>query len=240
MSADEVRAPVLRTVTYNLYQTIRREGRYSVEQVPEVLREIRAGIIGLQEVELHGWETAELPHFLEALPGMEVIFGPTILWRRSGFGNVLVSAYPVREVKRYDISVRTREPRGAIDALVDTEGQTVRVVVTHLGLRAGERAEQVEMLLEILRSGSGDPTLLMGDCNGWHPTKGGLQRLTTWFTERSLRRTFPARLPLLPLDRIYLRSQRYRLRCYAHRSRLSRRLSDHLPLVGELLPVSGG
>ncbi len=49
---------------------------------------------------------------------------------------------------------------------------------------------------------------------------------------RSLR-TYPAILPLRPLDRIYYRGGLKLLGCFASRIEVAHRASDHLPMVAE-------
>ena len=56
----------------------------------------------------------------------------------------------VLDVRRVDLTVYRREPRGALDVDLDIDGRTVRVLVTHLGLLPGERRKQVRRLLDLL------------------------------------------------------------------------------------------
>jgi endonuclease/exonuclease/phosphatase family metal-dependent hydrolase len=48
-------------------------------------------------------------------------------------------------------------------------------------------------------------------------------------------RTFPAHLPLLALDRIWVHPRHYLTRLRAHRTPLALAASDHLPLTARLV-----
>ena len=71
---------------------------------------------------------------------------------RSPHGNALLTTRDFGAVRRYDLTVDGREPRGALDVELHAAGaQVVRVIVTHLGLRPAERRAQVRKLLTVLR-----------------------------------------------------------------------------------------
>ena len=66
---------------------------------------------------------------------MRAVPGPTILRGDGHYGNALLTSRPVGDIRRLDLSVPGREPRGALDVTIAVRrGKTVRVVVTHLGL----------------------------------------------------------------------------------------------------------
>jgi endonuclease/exonuclease/phosphatase family metal-dependent hydrolase len=79
------------------------------------------------------------------------------------------------------------------------------------------------------------PRVLVGDFNEWHlgPITRGLRREFT-SPMRRLRRTHPAVFPLFALDRIYWDLDLEGDELRAHRSRLAKVASDHLPLVARL------
>ncbi len=107
----------------------------------------------------------------------------------------------------------------------------MRALVTHLGLDLRERRHQVRRLMEVIRaSPSADDVLLMGDLNQWFPWLGPLSPVNRWFGASPLRRSFPARWPLLPLDRIWIQPGSRLVAVGAHRSPAARLASDHLPV----------
>jgi endonuclease/exonuclease/phosphatase family metal-dependent hydrolase len=110
----------------------------------------------------------------------------------------------------------------------------------HLGLREGHRQRQLRMLCEVVREAvpRGAPLLVAGDFNDWRRRGHALMAqcgLTEVFlaAHGRLARTFPARLPLLPVDRIYVRD----LQASTPRVLSARpwsHLSDHAPLLARV------
>lgn len=228
--------PVLSLASYNIHRCFGTDRIYSPERIVEVLRGLDADVVALQEVDMRllADERHQLQFLAESL-GMEHVAGPNIQDHRGKFGNAVLTRHPVHDVELVDLSVRRFEPRGAIVARLDVHGWPVLVVATHLGLNAAERRLQVHRLLQaISEQAAGTPTVLMGDCNEWKPNHGALRLLNRHFGQSMMPRTFPSRLPVLPLDRIWVapRSGLRRISVYA--PPLARLASDHLPIRAEV------
>lgn len=226
----------LSVASYNVHRCFGTDGRYTPERTAEVIDALDADLVGLQEVDMRLLVDgrAQLDYLAETLR-MHAVPGPNIKGRRGKFGNALLSRWPVREVRRTDLTVRHHEPRGAIDCEVEVDGRRLRVVVTHLGLNAVERRAQVRRLMEALDHGpDGLPLVMMGDFNEWRPTRGALRRIDRRFGQSLMPRTFPSRLPLLPLDRIWVWPADGLKRLAVYATPLSRVTSDHLPLRAEV------
>lgn len=137
-----------------------------------------------------------------------------------------------------DISFAGREPRGAIHVLMDWVGIKLRLIATHLGLRAGERRAQTLKLLEILGQQEmvdpADTTLLAGDLNEWLLWGRPLRWLRSHFRKAPAPASFPAAWPLLALDRIWAAPSDRLIEVRAWPSRAARVASDHLPVVARL------
>jgi len=168
--------------------------------------------------------------YLSEVSGLQALGGPTMKREDSHYGNVLLTWYPVLRTDNLDLSVRGREPRGAIDAILEIEKRPVRVIVTHLGLRRKERLCQTRQLADHVRGDRSPLLILLGDINEWYPLSGSLRYLKRWFGRPPARPTFPARWPVLSLDRIWVRPPNALLRVWSHRTPLARTASDHLPL----------
>jgi len=222
--------------SYNIHRCFGTDGRYAPERTAEVIDSLDADIVGLQEVDMRLLVDgrAQLDYLADTLT-FQAVPGPNIKGRRGKFGNALLTRWPVRSVRRADLTVRHYEPRGAIVAELDVAGEALRVVVTHLGLNVAERRLQVRHLLAALEEDGCDmPTVIMGDFNEWRPTRGALRSIDRRYGLSLMPRTFPSRLPLLPLDRIWAwpRTGLKQLSVYA--TPLSRITSDHLPLRAEV------
>jgi endonuclease/exonuclease/phosphatase family metal-dependent hydrolase len=134
-----------------------------------------------------------------------------------------------------DLSWRRREPRGAISADLDFgEGRMLKVVATHLGLRPAERREQVERLLELFTWHEQERAVLMGDVNEWFLWGRPLKHLHRYFDRTRAVATFPARRPVLALDRLWTHPGSILRGLEAHATPLARVASDHLPLVASI------
>jgi endonuclease/exonuclease/phosphatase family metal-dependent hydrolase len=208
------------------------DGRSDPERIAGVIRELNAEVIGLQEVYASSetgsrWAQME---YLSELSGLQAVPGPTMNLEDSHYGNVLLTDFPVRQTDNVNLSIYGREPRGAIDAVLDIKNRAVRVIVTHLGLRSKERLSQTRRLAEKVQEDKGCFLILLGDINEWYPLSRSLWYLKRYFGRSPARPTFPVQWPVLPLDRIWVRPANALLRVWTHRTPLSRVASDHLPL----------
>jgi endonuclease/exonuclease/phosphatase family metal-dependent hydrolase len=224
----------LRIATYNIHRCIGRDGTESPERVADVLREIGADVVALQEVG-HRPRTPDsvLAYLAEAIDA-EAIDGTTLRDKRGNYGNALLTRVTPESVHRWDISVPHREPRGALDALFAINATALRVVATHLGLRPGERRYQIRRILSLLEAGPADVTVMMGDLNEWYLWGRPLRWLKRTFEPMPSPATFPSHRPFLALDRMWVRPRHKLISLAPHRSDLARKASDHFPLVAEL------
>jgi len=225
----------LTVATWNIHGGIGVDGRYSPARIVDVLSEIDADIVALQEVaSLKAHENFLLE--IERETGYHVAAGPLRQRFGTDFGNAVLSRYAFATVERLDLAVDSYEPRGALDVCINIGAEPLRVIGTHLGLRPGERREQVRRLLGAIEAEVPHPTVLMGDLNEWYLWGRPLRWLHTHFREEpAAPRTFPSWRPMLALDRIWV-SPAGRLRRLArHASPLARMASDHLPLKAEIV-----
>lgn len=221
--------------TYNVHGCIGTDGQTAPERIARVLAELDADLVALQEVgaAVHSESAPDQFDLLADASGMRAIPGPTLASGRNRYGNALLTRLAIRRVAQIDLSVRGREPRGAIDALVETASGPLQVLATHLGLDPRERRRQARKLASLLGDAAdGGPAILLGDLNS--VSAASLAPLRRHLGRAPRRRTYPARRPILPLDRIWVRPAELLTDLRAHRSPLARTASDHLPLRGEL------
>jgi endonuclease/exonuclease/phosphatase family metal-dependent hydrolase len=235
-AASTASARALRVATWNIHGGIGTDGRYAPSRIVDVLKEIDAEIVALQEVaseEEHSCFLADL----ERETGYHVVAGLLRQRHGSDFGNAVLSRFPVRSVEHLDLAVDHYEPRGALDVCLDLGLRPLlRVVATHLGLRPGERREQVRRILANVEHENPHPTLLMGDLNEWYLWGRPLRWLHSHFREMpAAPRTFPSRRPMFALDRIWVSPAGSMRRLSRHATPLARIASDHLPVVAEIV-----
>jgi endonuclease/exonuclease/phosphatase family metal-dependent hydrolase len=226
--------------SYNIHSCVGRDGRCEPERIVEVLREIGPDIVGLQEVghrrgrRLRG---DQYP-FLISATGMHAVTGHHAHYERAEFGNMLLSRWPFKERRAVDLTIAGSEPRGAIDAEIAIGPQALRIVVAHLGLHPAERWRQVNRIGHAIREHGTAPVLVMGDFNIWGAERRLLRRLGGSGLRRDHPATFPARFPVLALDRIWTLPLRLVVSMRPHRTPLSAIASDHLPIVAEITITS--
>jgi endonuclease/exonuclease/phosphatase family metal-dependent hydrolase len=223
----------LTIATYNIHGAVGRDRRFAPERVADVLREMNADIIALQEVPLGGSKTPNVLAMLQQATGYVAAEGPACDRPERRFGNAVLSRYPILSMRAIDLSFGSREPRGAVDADVDCHGHLLRVVATHLGLRFAERREQIRRLLQSFDTDQ-MPVILLGDINEWFVWGNSLRTLESHFQEVPAPRTFPSRRPLFALDRIWIRPRHRLVHVEAHATPLARIASDHLPLIAHI------
>lgn len=208
-------------------------GRYDPERTVSVIKEIDPDIIAVQEIGGYTIEGGEqLPYFEREL-GLSSIAGMNLRRRRTQFGNALMIKGSIRETRLIDLTMKPFEPRSAIDAIVEVRSTPVRVIATHLGLSRRERRAQIARIAELLEAEQYPLTILMGDFNVFGPERAVLKRIGAPMPLPKLR-SFPARRPLMSLDRLWTLPNDFLMSLVVHRTPLSRVTSDHLPLVAEV------
>jgi endonuclease/exonuclease/phosphatase family metal-dependent hydrolase len=218
--------------SYNIHKCAGLDRRVDLHRIADVLQEIDADLVGLQEV--FRPQALDLAERL----GVQVAMGPTRERDGLPYGNAVLTRFVIHGSRTFDLSRPAREPRGGIRLdLRMADGRLLHVFNVHFGLRIRERSEQVRMLVRehIRHDEVTGPRVLMGDLNEWFWFRGPVGRtLRRELHGPRIRRTHPAPLPLFPLDRIYwdrhLSADVFRV----HRSRLARVASDHLPVVARL------
>ncbi|HYG91736.1 MAG TPA: endonuclease/exonuclease/phosphatase family protein [Azospirillum sp.] len=218
--------------TWNIHSCVGLDARFAPDRIAGVIRSLDVDLIGLQEVGWHHRGEVGLDQFeyLAKATGLTAHAGPTKHSIHAHYGNAILTRLPVRSVAPIDLSVRHREPRGGLDAMVEVEGRPVRVIVAHLGLDPWERTIQITRILALLDQQPEVPSLFMGDLNEWAPISPRLRRLANAFEDWASPRSFHARMPTLRLDRIYVRGGLKVPAFEVIRTPVTRRASDHLPV----------
>ena len=236
-AAGKPPAPGMRRIaigSYNIHSCVGTDRRRSAERIASVLRELDCDIYALQEVdnEADDEQDSKQLEYLSQAMNMAAVPGMRIVRHSGDYGNALLTRYPVISVHRHDLSYgKWLEPRGALDVELDVGGQALRVIATHLGLSRSERRFQWQQLLAAIATSPPDhPTIVLGDMNEWFPRSGTLRDAHDILGEALAPPEFPSFAPFLALTRIWVRPVQAIVSVTVHRSALSRRASDHLPL----------
>ena len=224
---------MLTIVSYNVHECVGTDGQRDPERIARVICELKADIVGLQEVDFspfNGTKSYQL-NYLAAATGLHAVAGPTIRRADVEFGNALLTRPEINAIQLHDVSFPGRQPRGVIEAVIACEDKIVRVLVTHLGLHARERKHQVQSLLKILNQNQGiDCTILLGDINEWRPQGFAVRMFNAKLGRGISARTFPSFYPVFALDRVWVSPRAALVEKTIPHHRLARVASDHLPI----------
>lgn len=231
----------MRLLTYNIHKGIGgRDRRYDLGRIVDVIAAEEADIVCLQEVTRHAPRTRhdDQPELLSLLLDMpERLFQMNVHYRRGGYGNLLLSRWPLTREHQLSLRFQSKKPRGAQLAVVDTPHGALHLAHWHLGLSQRERIWQVAHLLQhrAFQEAADLPTLIVGDSNDWRNTlaRGVLadREFQQLSGPPSRFRTFPAYLSMLSLDKAFGNRGIALKAARVVRSRLARVASDHLPVV---------
>jgi endonuclease/exonuclease/phosphatase family metal-dependent hydrolase len=209
-----------------------------------VIADCAPDVIALQELDVGRARTGGIDQaeMIADHLKMKAHFHPALHVEEEKYGDAILTALPSRLVRAAALP-SIGEPRGAIWVEIETAGQKLQVINTHLGLKRRERADQAATLLSRNWLGHDDcrdnPTLFVGDFNAV-PSSAAYRLLA-----RRLRAaqplgagrpkaTFPSRLPLLRLDHVFVNDRLDVADVDVIDNRQSRRASDHLPLLVEV------
>jgi endonuclease/exonuclease/phosphatase family metal-dependent hydrolase len=177
----------------------------------------------------------------------DIVYGVNAEHRHGDHGNAILSAFPIHNWVNRNVSHHRFEHRGHLMARIDVPGLAVPLtcVCVHLGLFHRSRVMQVEKLIEFLKEAAPapQPLVIAGDFNDWRARHSQLSKkladaigVTEAFeaVHGAPARTFPAVLPMLTLDRIYVRGLNVvdarRLHGNVEGTRW-RKMSDHVGLA---------
>lgn len=229
----------LRFISYNVHGFVGRGGHYQPEQTLAVMRQLQADVIALQEVlgdDRHG---LELLQRFAAEHDYHLLLGPTIHYSQGHhYGNALLLPTAPDTLTLHSIGVPGREPRGVIECSMNLQNESWHLFVTHLGLAPAERRHQTKQLLEIIKRRERANAALLGDINEWFNWGRPLRWLHAYFKSTPHRPTFPARWPLLALDRIWVHSPTHNASLHTCKTQRCRQASDHLPLIADIKPIN--
>lgn len=224
----------MRVVTWNVHGAVGTDRIHDPERTARAIRALDPDILALQEVgsrRRRDGATDLFAYFARALGG-HALEAKTISTVDGHYGQLLISRWPLHAPRVHDISVAGREPRRILEARVEPPAGPLLVIATHFGLNAGERRHQFRVLAEVAQRRPDLPRVLLGDLNEWRRRGPGQRILADLFEACTSHRTFPAALPLLPLDRICCQPGRLLARSWTDGT--PRRASDHLPLAADL------
>ena len=252
--------PSITVASYNMRKAIGTDRRRNPQRVLDVLREINADVVALQEADKRfGGRASAMPlelidehglykpvHFglrhrrtLERIPGglgdkAEKLI--KLRTRNIGWhGNALLVKRHIGVLDVSAIDLPTLEPRGAVMAELLIGDRPLRVIGMHLDLSGLWRRRQMRAILHAIAARVQKmPTVLMGDTNDWRDVNGCLRELGPNYQVAPTGPSFHSRRPIASLDRIIVDRDLTVDEAGVHLSDASKRASDHLPVWARL------
>ncbi len=231
---------MIKVASYNMRKGIGTDRRRDPERILEVLREIDADVIALQEADRRfGQREGVIPlHLLDEHSDWKPVAVGKRVQSMGWHGNALLVRKSAEVVDCAAIHLPALEPRGAVTADVKADGRTLRVVGMHLDLSGLWRRKQAAAILQHLAHATApQPTVMMGDLNDWTAASGCLRDFGRDFAFAETGPSFHARKPIGRLDRIMASRDLRIVDCGVHTSAAARKGSDHLPVWAVLAPA---
>jgi endonuclease/exonuclease/phosphatase family metal-dependent hydrolase len=242
----------LKIATYNIHKGLSYfKRRVVLHELRERLRELDADIVFLQEVQgehayhcerYHNYPNGAQHDFIAAEVWPHSVYGKNAVYEAGHHGNAILSRFPILQSFNTDVSAHRFESRGLLHCEIDLPGlPNLHCLCAHFGLFAKGRRAQTVALIEYVRNEipPDAPLIIAGDFNDWRNQTGkalaGELHIHDVFHLHGgrLARSFPSRLPLLRLDRIYVRGFDV-LHSSVHTGGNWQRLSDHAALSAQL------
>lgn len=251
---SDSRSQTFRVMSYNVHGCLGTDGVRDVRRIADVINLYEPDIVGLQEVDVrcHPDNSEDQARILGEQTHRAFCFTAARANERGEFGNLVLTRHPFEFVAEGALPVRFGETRTAQRLRIFiNDAPAVEFVNTHLSIHLIERMMQVRALIsetepEVVLEKNFAPVrcpsetlVLCGDLNAgsWSPIyrwflrhlhdaqrQGGSRALATW----------PARFPLLRLDHVWVGSRLKSTHVMVPRTPLTRKASDHLPLIVDL------
>ncbi|MEW5894645.1 MAG: endonuclease/exonuclease/phosphatase family protein [Candidatus Omnitrophota bacterium] len=248
----------LRVMTYNVHSCIGMDGKICPQRIAEVIDIYEPDIIALQEldVECHRTRYLHQPEVIAQYLNYHYKFYSHMEIEGGRYGNAVLSRYPmtlIKEDKLPRIEDRSRigferliratfEPRGALWVKINFKEGDLQVLATHLGVHRGEGTLQAKTILgpQWLNDIPPEPMVLCGDMNAGHHSdvyhlfSGKFKDAQLLNGKKRPLKTYPSFCPMRRIDHIFVNGKCDVLKCWSPKTRETKKVSDHLPLIADL------
>ena len=243
----------IRIATFNIHKGVTQfNARFALHRQRELLRKLQVDLVFLQEVQdVHAlkskrfltWPSAGQTEFLADSVWPDYAYGKNSVYPAGHHGNALLSKFPIINTHNQDISAHISEQRGMLHCEINVPNweSPLHAICLHLGLFAHWRQQQLLSVASYIEAHvpAQAPLIIAGDFNDWS-TRGGkqlasrlhLHEVFEHYTGKHAR-SFPSWLPMLRLDRIYVRGFHVK-HVEVHSGPQFIKLSDHAILTATL------
>lgn len=232
-----------RLMTYNIHKGIGGvDRRYRPERIVTTIARYRPDIVLLQEVD-DGVPRSRCDCGVDligdALDFRYRAFQRNVILRRGCYGNAILSRFPLSDVHNIDLTIPMKKRRQALVAHCglrwEHHSRSLLLFNLHLGLSGLERVKQLRKILSseaLTHTHKTTATIIAGDFNDvWGNLGKTILEPQEFIPALGMTKTFPAIMPMRPLDRVYFRGGLKLIHTFASHTKLSRHASDHLPVI---------
>ena len=231
---------MIKVASYNMHKGVGGDRRCDPARIMDVLCELDADIVALQEVDRRfGTRARIIPAHLIDEKGDWQVAGPSARTASMGWhGNAVLVRRTARVKGCAAIHLPSLEPRGAVSVDVELAGHLLRVVGMHLDLSGLWRRRQAAAILAHVDDHPQPmPSVLMGDLNEWSSHSGCLRDFARSHDFAATGASFHAKRPVGRLDRIMVSRSMRVVDCGVLASATARKASDHLPIWAVIEPI---
>ncbi|MEI7613859.1 MAG: endonuclease/exonuclease/phosphatase family protein [Betaproteobacteria bacterium] len=253
-----MKTPQLHIVTYNIHKGFSQFNQHMmVHELREQLRTLNPDIVFLQEVQgknrrhaksIENWPEESQHDFLAEDVWQSTAYGRNVIYDHGHHGNAILSRFPIEHSHNQDVTHHRFERRGLLHCVINIPGwpKALHCVCVHLSLFARSRRKQLDALAGYLENiaDPASPLIIAGDFNDWRNEADSLLAERLGLIEAfggiggdggSPGRSYPSKLPVFRLDRIYVRGFSIQ-HAEMHSGAPWSKISDHAALSALLSP----
>ena len=244
----------LRIATFNIHKGLTHfNAHFALHSQRELLRTLQPDIVFLQEVrDAHAphskrfinWPAQGQAAFLAEAIWPNFSYGKNSVYPAGHHGNAILSKFPILAENNADISAHSTEERGMLHCQLQIPQweRPLHAICVHLGLFARWRHAQLKMVADYIDAyvPADEALMIAGDFNDWTTRAGslfagrlGLHEVFEQHTGRHAK-SFPSILPMLRLDRVYVRGFHIQ-HAEVHAGARFIKMSDHAVLSATLI-----
>lgn len=248
-----MQVPNITITSYNIHKGKSALNRtIQIKEMASALKNLNSDIVFLQEVQGLNL-TEKLTPQLHFKPHNKILanylnyydsYGRNANFNLKHHGNAILSRTPIHNDINFNLTINKFEQRGLLHCKITPPGwqENIECLCVHLNLMEQDREKQYLKIFDYIEQhiDSKKPIILAGDFNDWrYKSQQWLEQLD--FSEVFLShlgshpKTFPAKLPMLSLDRIYIRNLEI-IDTVIHHEMPWKSLSDHIPLTATIVP----
>jgi endonuclease/exonuclease/phosphatase family metal-dependent hydrolase len=244
---------ILKVLSYNIHKGFDWNNKnYFLKEIKDFIKTLDVDIVFLQEVvgknthlEKSGLIDTQFEFLADEL-WPHYSYAHNAVYDHGHHGNLILSKYPILSFENINISTNHYEQRGFLICKIslNESNRYFFAICSHLNLLNSGRQLQYQMIKKILLEDKfkSVSVIFAGDFNDWNKKSAHIIEDQLNFIEvfkelgGDYAKTFPAPLPFLCLDRVYIKNAKVFCAKIFHPEKTNpiTHFSDHLPIYCEV------